>query len=88
MNRRESVRLLAAALGAAASGAGYGAAIGDRVQWADVTLLDGRVLPATALARPRRRGRDLGVVVPVLRQAEPACSRSSTPPMPGAVSSS
>jgi thiol-disulfide isomerase/thioredoxin len=49
MNRRQSLHLVAGAIGAAVSGAGRAAAIGARVDWADVTLLDGRVLPATAL---------------------------------------
>ncbi len=49
MNRRESLRAFAAALGAAMLGPAFAADIGKRVQWSDVTLLDGRDLPATAL---------------------------------------
>ena len=49
MNRRESLRLFAAALGGAMLGPASAADIGKRVQWSDVTLLDGRDLPATAL---------------------------------------
>ena len=49
MNRRESLRILAGTIGASAWGEGLAAAIGDPVAWTDVTLLDGRVLPATAL---------------------------------------
>jgi thiol-disulfide isomerase/thioredoxin len=50
MNRRECLGSLAAAIGAAACGAGYASAIGDPVAWTDITLLDGRVLPATTVA--------------------------------------
>ena len=49
MNRRESLRVLAAAVGAAALDPALAAAVGDRVEWRDVTLLDGRTLPASAL---------------------------------------
>ena len=49
MNRRESLRMLIGAVGASTGRAAFAAAVGDLVQWADVTLLDGRVLPATAL---------------------------------------
>ena len=49
MNRRESLRVLAAAFGGASLGPALATAIGDRVHWRDVTLLDGRTLPASAL---------------------------------------
>jgi thiol-disulfide isomerase/thioredoxin len=49
MNRRQSIRLVAGAIGATLAGTGLAAAIGDPVAWADVTLLDGRVLPASSL---------------------------------------
>jgi thiol-disulfide isomerase/thioredoxin len=50
VNRRETLRVLAAALGGAALGPALAATVGDRVEWRDVTLLDGRTLPASALA--------------------------------------
>jgi thiol-disulfide isomerase/thioredoxin len=50
VNRRESLRILAAALGGVAVGPALAAAIGSRVDWRDVTLLDGRTLPASSLA--------------------------------------
>jgi thiol-disulfide isomerase/thioredoxin len=49
MKRRESLRIIAAALGGMVFGPALAAAPGDRVEWKDVTLLDGRKLPATAL---------------------------------------
>lgn len=49
MNRRQSLRMLAAAFGGAMLGPAVAADIGNRVQWGDVTLLDGRRLPASAL---------------------------------------
>jgi thiol-disulfide isomerase/thioredoxin len=49
MNRRESLGILAGAIGTAAWGTVFAAAVGDRVEWRDVTLLDGRTLPASAL---------------------------------------
>jgi thiol-disulfide isomerase/thioredoxin len=49
VNRRESLRVLAAAFGGVAINPALAAAIGDRVKWSDVTLLDGRTLPASAL---------------------------------------
>jgi len=49
VNRRESLRVLAAAFGAAAQGPVLAAAVGDRIEWRDVTLLDGRTLPAASL---------------------------------------
>ena len=49
MNRRQSLRILAGTLGAAALGPALAAAVGDPVEWRDVTLLDGRTLPAAAL---------------------------------------
>jgi thiol-disulfide isomerase/thioredoxin len=49
MNRRESLRILTGAIGASIWRAGFAAAARDLVRWTDVTLLDGRVLPATAL---------------------------------------
>jgi thiol-disulfide isomerase/thioredoxin len=50
VNRRESMQLLAAAFGGAALAPVLAAAIGDRVEWSDVTLLDGRTVSASALA--------------------------------------
>lgn len=49
MDRRRSLRALAAALGAAAFGPAFAAKVGHHVDWRDVRLLDGRVLPASAL---------------------------------------
>ena len=49
MNRRLSLRVLAVAFGGAMLGPAIAADIGNRVQWSDVTLLDGRILPASAL---------------------------------------
>lgn len=49
MNRRNSLRVLAAALGSVVLTPALAARIGDRVKWRDVTLLDGRTLPASAL---------------------------------------
>ena len=51
MNRRQSLRALAVAVGGAMLGPAAAAAadIGNRVQWSDVTLLDGRILPASSL---------------------------------------
>ena len=49
MNRRESLGILAAAFGVAALDPALAAAIGDRVKWSDVALLDGRTVPASAL---------------------------------------
>lgn len=49
MNRREYLRVLAAAVGGAMLGPAIAADIGNPVQWSDVTLLDGRSLPASAL---------------------------------------
>ena len=49
MNRREFLRIPAAALGAGTLYPAIAAAPGDRVEWRDVTLLDGRTLPASAL---------------------------------------
>jgi hypothetical protein len=48
VKRRESLRILAAALGGAAVGRAFAAGVGDRVEWRDVTLL-------TAARFPRRR---------------------------------
>ena len=42
--------MLAAAFGALALDPALAAAIGDRIEWSDVALLDGRTLPASALA--------------------------------------
>ena len=50
MNRREYLQVLAAACGGVALAPALAAAIGDRVKWSDVALLDGRTLPASALA--------------------------------------
>ena len=49
MNRRESLQILAAAIGGATFTPALAAATGDRVKWRDVTLLDGRTFPASAL---------------------------------------
>ena len=49
MNRRESLQILAAAIGGATLAPALAAVVGDRVKWSDVTLLDGRTLPASAL---------------------------------------
>lgn len=49
MTRREALRVLAAALGGAAIDPALAAAVGDRVEWADVVLLDGRTFRAAAL---------------------------------------
>jgi len=50
MNRRESLQLLAAAFGGLTLAPALAATVGDRIKWSDVTLLDGRALPASALA--------------------------------------
>jgi thiol-disulfide isomerase/thioredoxin len=49
MNRREFMNVFAAAATAGLTVPARAAAIGDRVEWRDVTLLDGRTLPASAL---------------------------------------
>jgi thiol-disulfide isomerase/thioredoxin len=49
MNRREYLRMLGAAIGGATFTPALANATGDRVKWRDVTLLDGRTLPASAL---------------------------------------
>jgi thiol-disulfide isomerase/thioredoxin len=49
MNRRESLQILAAAIGGATFTPALAATPGDRVKWREVTLLDGRTLPASAL---------------------------------------
>jgi thiol-disulfide isomerase/thioredoxin len=49
MNRRESLQILAAAIGGVTLAPALAATVGDRVKWRDVTLLDGRTLPASAL---------------------------------------
>ncbi|HQR11361.1 MAG TPA: TlpA disulfide reductase family protein [Casimicrobiaceae bacterium] len=49
MNRRESLRIITAALGGMAFDPSLAAAPGDRVDWTDVALLDGRRLPSAAL---------------------------------------
>jgi thiol-disulfide isomerase/thioredoxin len=48
MNRREFVNILAAAAVGVPLSA-RAAAVGDRVEWRDVKLLDGRTLPSSAL---------------------------------------
>jgi thiol-disulfide isomerase/thioredoxin len=50
MNRRESLQILAAAIGGATLAPALAAVVGDRVKWSDVKLLNGRTLPASALA--------------------------------------
>lgn len=49
MTRRQALRFLAAALAGAAIDPAFAAAVGDRVEWADITLLDGRTLRASEL---------------------------------------
>ncbi len=49
MNRRDTLRILAAVFGGAALDPALAAGLGDRVEWRDVTLLDGRTLSASAL---------------------------------------
>jgi thiol-disulfide isomerase/thioredoxin len=49
MNRRDSLQILAAAIGGATFTHAFAAATGDRVKWRDVALLDGRTLRASAL---------------------------------------
>ena len=49
MKRRESLQIIAAAIGGATLVPVLAATTGDRVKWRDVTLLDGRTLPASAL---------------------------------------
>ena len=74
MNRREYLRSIAVAIGgvigAAMRGPVNASAIGDRVEWADITLLDGRVLPAAAI-----RGRV--VVVETWASWCPFCARQN-----------
>ena len=70
MNRRESLGMLTGAIGASMWSAGFAAAVGGLVRWADVTLLDGRVLPATAL-----EGRV--VVVEIWASWCPFCARQN-----------
>ena len=50
MNRRRILRILAAAFGGTVLDPALAAALGDRVKWGDIVLLDGRTLPASALA--------------------------------------
>jgi thiol-disulfide isomerase/thioredoxin len=49
VNRRQSLGILAAAVGGAACHPAFAANVGDRVGWRDVTLLDGSTLSASAL---------------------------------------
>jgi len=49
MNRRGSLQLLVAAFAGMVVDVAHAAAPGDRVEWKDVRLLDGRILPASAL---------------------------------------
>lgn len=56
--RRDALRRVAAIVGglvvgapAAQAAGGTAAKVGDRVEWRDVTLLDGTILPATTLER-------------------------------------
>jgi thiol-disulfide isomerase/thioredoxin len=62
--------MLAGVFVGATLGPALAAAIGDRVQWSDVTLLDGRTLPASALA-----GRV--VVVEIWASWCPFCARQN-----------
>ena len=70
MNRRESLRVLAAAFGGAMLGPSIAADIGNRVQWSDVALLDGRTLLASALA-------DRVVVVEIWASWCPFCAQQN-----------
>ena len=70
MNRRESLKVLAATVGGGSLGPALAAAVGNRVDWRDVTLLDGRTLPASALA-----GRV--VVVEIWASWCPFCARQN-----------
>lgn len=49
VNRREALRILAALPGVATLGPVLAAEVGDRIAWNDVRLVDGRMLPASAL---------------------------------------
>jgi thiol-disulfide isomerase/thioredoxin len=49
VNRRESLQIIAAAIGGATLAPVFAATTGDRIKWRDVTLLDGRTLAASAL---------------------------------------
>ena len=49
MNRRESLQILAAAVGSATLAPVFAAAIDDRVEWRNVTLLDGSTRSASEL---------------------------------------
>jgi thiol-disulfide isomerase/thioredoxin len=49
MNRREFVNIIAVAAAVGLPLSARAAAVGDRVEWRDVTLLDGRTLPSSAL---------------------------------------
>ena len=49
MNRREFISALAVAAAAGLPPFARAAAVGDRVEWRDVVLLDGRTLPASEL---------------------------------------
>ena len=49
MNRRGSLQVLVAAFVGMVLDAAHAAVPGDRVEWKDVRLLDGRILPASAL---------------------------------------
>lgn len=70
MKRREFLRIPAAACAAAVLDPVLAAAIGARVDWNDVTLLDGRTLPAAAL-----KGRV--VVVEIWASWCPFCARQN-----------
>jgi len=70
VNRREALQGIAVALGGAALAPALAAGVGDRVEWRDITLLDGRVLPASALA-----GRV--VVVEIWASWCPFCARQN-----------
>lgn len=70
MNRRQSLRVLAAAVGGAMLRPAIAADIGNRVQWSDVTLLDGSTLPASALA-------DRVVIVEIWASWCPFCAQQN-----------
>jgi thiol-disulfide isomerase/thioredoxin len=70
MNRRESLQILAGAIGGVTLAPVLAAALGDRVKWSDLTLLDGRTLAASALT-----GRV--VVVEIWASWCPFCARQN-----------
>ncbi len=76
--RRDALRRLAAVVGGLAASVpsalaakGNAAKVGDRVEWRDVTLLDGTTLPATMLERGPP------VVVEIWASWRPFCKRQN-----------